>query len=107
MGNKVGLVNNIFYSIFFQCEFSFQQQDIIKGILLNYFYKVYLDVIMFLNIKLREDCLFSQLFFKDLLGFMDDVDLVVGVNIGLYFRLKYIFEGKVVDLEGLFYVDFC
>lgn len=52
------------------------------------------------NTKLREDCLSSQLFFKDSPGFMDDVDSVAGANIGLYLRSKYTSEGKVVDLEG-------
>lgn len=44
------------------------------------------------NTKLREDCLSSQLFFKDSPGFMDDVDSVAGANIGLYLRSKYGFR---------------
>lgn len=106
-GNKVGLVNNILHSIFSQCELSFQQQDTNKGISSNYPYKAYLDVITSSNTKLREDCLSSQLFFKDSPGFMDDVDSVAGANIGLYLRSKYTSEGKVVDLEGPLYADLC
>lgn len=106
-GNKVGLVNNILHSIFSQCELRFQQQDTTKGISSNYPYKAYLDVITSSNTKLREDCLSSQLFFKDSPGFMDDVDSVAGANIGLYLRSKYTSEGKVVDLEGPLYADLC
>lgn len=81
-GNKVGLVQNILHSIFSKCELSFQQQDTTKGILSNYPYKAYLDVITTLNTELREDCLSSQLFYKVSPGFMDDVNSVAGANIG-------------------------
>lgn len=70
-------VNNIFYFLFSEIDVSFNGKVIILGMDI-YFYKVYLEKLLFYVFKILEiQMRVCSLWEKDMVGYMDEVKLEV------------------------------
>lgn len=102
--NNVAFVNNTLHSLFSQCDISIQQKVITPNVSTNYPYKAIFDALLS---DANENSLQAQFFFKDLAGYLDDVDCRTGGNSALFDRYLLTNSGSVVDMEGQIYMDIC
>jgi hypothetical protein len=73
----------------------------------NYPYKSYIDILLNYGHDVKESLLQSELYAKDVAGYMDDADAPGGGNGGLLKRYAYTKDGKYVTLEGPIHHDMC
>lgn len=82
--------------------------NILFIVFINYVYKLYFDVFfkygVFFNIVLY---LQFQFFNLNILGFMNDFDVLFCGNFGLFLRVKMLEDSVFIDLEGFIYMDIC
>ena len=102
--DNVAFVNNTLHSLFNQCDISVQQKVITPNLSTNYSYKAIFDVLLS---NAEENSSQAQFFYKDMSGFVDDVDCRTGSNAGLFDRHLLTNQGSVVDMEGQIYMDIC
>jgi hypothetical protein len=84
-----------------QVDLSLQQQIITSKVNTNYTYKAYLDVLLNSPLSVMENQLTSQLFYKDLAGYMEGRNS----NLGYRRRRKITNGGIEIQLQGPLYLD--
>jgi hypothetical protein len=99
--DNVAFENLALQTLWRQVDLSLQQQIITSKVSTNYAYKAYLDVLLNSSTSAMENQLSSQLFHKDLAGFMDTQN----ANLGYRWRKKFTDEGIELQIQGPLYLD--
>lgn len=103
--NNVGLINLAAATIFKQVEFLLQQQEICKGVGLNYPYKAYFDTILNATKEDMETWLQSCLFEKDTAGETSSFGPIGTANTGLAKRFNKTKNGATITLCSKLFID--
>lgn len=103
--NSVALINLAAATIFKQVEFLLQQQEICKGVGLNYPYKAYFDTILNSTKEDMETWLKNSLFEKDTAGEMASYNPIGTANTGLANRFLKTKNGTSITLCTKLFID--
>lgn len=103
--NNVALINLAAATIFKQVEFLLQQQEVCKGVGLNYPYKAYFDTILNATKEDMETWLKNSLFDKDTAGETSSFSPIGTANTGLSNRFSKTKKGTTITLCTKLFID--